>query len=117
MGKKRPNSEAPIVKKIEEPMPDNLETEIVEKTEELVKEAAKEVEAIVDGVEMALNIRKEPEVKPNNQIAVLKKGTKIIVVDPEKPVKSKGDEWYRIKIVDKDKPTSGYAMKKYIKII
>ena len=117
MGKKKSYNETPIDKKPKEPMPANLEKEIVETTQELVKEAAKEVEAIVDGVEMALNIRKEPEVKPDNQIAVLKKGTKIIVVDPEKPVKSKGNEWYRIKIVDKDKSTSGYAMKKYIKII
>lgn len=75
-------------------------------------------DAIVDGVAMSLNIRKDPEVKPNNQIAVLAKGTKIIVVNPDKPVKKNNEEWYRVRLLEKDKKDrNGYAMKKYIKVI
>lgn len=74
------------------------------------------VDAIVDGVDVALNIRKNPEVKPNNQIAILGKGVKIVVVDPEKPIKNKDGEWFKIRIKDNE-PNEGYAMKKYIKII
>lgn len=74
------------------------------------------VDAIVDGVDVALNIRKDPEVKPNNQIAILGKGVKIVVVDPEKPIKNKDGEWFKIRIKDNE-PSEGYAMKKYIKII
>ena len=74
------------------------------------------VDAIVDGVDVALNIRKDPEVKPNNQIAILGKGVKIVVVDPEKPIKNKDGEWFKIRIKDNE-PNEGYAMKKYIKII
>ena len=80
-------------------------------------------DAIVDGAE-CLNIRKEPEVKPNNQIAILGRGTRVVVVDPKKTEKNKDGEWYRIRIVDKESldsekdPTkNGFAMKKYIKII
>lgn len=80
-------------------------------------------DAVIDGAEY-LNIRKEPEVKPNNQIAILGKGTKIIIVDPKKTEKNKDGEWYKIRIVDKESlepekdPTkNGFAMKKYIKII
>ena len=93
---------------------------VVEETPaaEEIKETV--VEAIVDGVDVALNIRKDPEVKPNNQIAILAKGVKILVVDPEKPVKNKDGEWFKIRIKDadpKDPTGNGYAMKKYIKII
>lgn len=79
-------------------------------------EEEKLVDAIVDGVDVALNIRKNPEVKPNNQIAILGKGVKIVVVDPEKPIKNKDGEWFKIRIKDNE-PNEGYAMKKYIKII
>lgn len=72
-----------------------------------------EVEAVVNGVETALNIRKKPEIKPNNQIGIVGKGTKIIVVNPEKPVKKNGEEWYKVKLNGEP----GYAMKKYIKVI
>lgn len=100
MGKFRPP--------VEEPNP-----QVEEKIEETI-------EAVVDECE-CLNIRKDPELKPNNQIAILGKGTKIVVVDPKKPVKNKEGEWYKIRLVDadpKDDPTkNGYAMKKYIKII
>lgn len=125
MGYKRSNKGAIPSGKIDKtpvaPMPANLEEEVIQKTEELVKEQEpEEVFGIVDGVEMALNIRKDPEVKQSNQIAILKKGTKIIVVDAKKPIKNKDGEWYKIRIVNKDPkdPTgNGYAMKKYIKII
>lgn len=94
----------------------NPQPQVVNKEVEITIEV-KEVEAIVDGVEMGLNIRKDPEVKKFNKIAVLGKGTKVIVVDPEKPIKNKDGEWYKIRIVDKDKKENGFAMKKFIKII
>lgn len=131
MGYKRGHKGAIPTEKIDKtpvaPMPANLEKEVIQKTEELTKEAEEvkeetpeEVFGVVDGVDMALNIRKDPEVKPNNQIAILGKGTKIIVVDAKKTIKNKDGEWYKIRIVDKDPKDpdgNGYAMKKYIKIV
>lgn len=108
-----------IEKEVEETVNDAVE-EVTTKVEEKTEETPVEVFGIVDGVEMALNIRKDPEIKQNNQIAILGKGTKIIVVDANKTIKNKDGEWYKIRIVDKDPkdPTgNGYAMKKYIKII
>lgn len=103
---------------IERPKVD--EPEIVTKTEELVqvsvKEEIKEVEGVITGVQTSLNIRSNPEVKPNNQIAVLGKGTKIIVVEPDNPVKNGGEEWYKVK-VSKNDGQVGYAMKKFIKVL
>lgn len=90
--------------------------EVVEKVQEPVENV---VDAVIDGVDVALNIRKDPEVKANNQIAILGKGVKIKVVDPEKPVKNAAGEWYKIKIVDAQtkEESNGFAMRKYIKII
>lgn len=99
---------------ISQPIKEVKEEPIVPAVEE------KLVDAIVDGVDVALNIRKDPEIKSNNQIAILGKGVKIKVVDPDKPIKNKSGEWYKIRIVDadpKDPTGNGYAMKKYIKII
>ncbi len=80
-------------------------------------------DAIIDGA-TCVNIRREPEVKPNNQIAILGKGTKIIVVNPKKTTKNKDGEWYKVRIVDDESlapevdPTkNGYAMKQYIKVV
>lgn len=122
MGKNRdrvPNREP--IKPIE-PIVEETPLEAVE--EEPVKEVVEEpaetvVDAMVDGVDVALNIRKDPEVKANNQIAILGKGVKIKVVDPEKPVKNAAGEWYKIKIVDAQtkEESNGFAMRKYIKII
>lgn len=102
-----------------EPILEQKPIEIVEetKTEEPVEKLA---DAIVYGVDVALNIRKEPEIKANNQIAILGKGVKIVVVDPDKTIKNKDGEWFKIRIKDadpKDPEKNGYAMKKYIKII
>lgn len=95
-----------------------VEKPIVEEEPAPVEEKIVEVEAVVDGVNSCLNIRREPEVKPNNQIAILGKGTKIVVIDPEKPVKNKDTEWFKVKIKNDNKGEErGYAMKKYIKII
>lgn len=71
-----------------------------------------EVEAIVDGVNVMLNIRSTPERKDGNIITTVNKGVKIIVVDPDK---AKDKEWYKIKVIDSKQ--EGYAMKKFIKII
>ncbi len=87
-------------------------TEVKEIKEELVN-------AIVDGCD-CLNIRREPEVKSNNQIAILGRGTKIIVVNSKKIEKNKDGEWYKVRIEDsdpKDPEGNGYAMKAYIKIV
>lgn len=87
------------------------------KLQEEVKEL-ETVDAVIDNCEY-LNIRKDPEVKSNNQIAILGKGIKIVVVDPKKTEKNKDGEWYRIRVFDKDTKgfTDGYGMKEYIKII
>ena len=77
-----------------------------------------EADAVVDGVKMNLNIRSNPKVEPNNQIAILGKGTKIIVMSPDKPVKGDGETWYKVRLKNgKDDQTIGYAMKKYIRIL
>ena len=77
-----------------------------------------EADAVVDGVKMNLNIRSNPKVEPNNQIAILGKGTKLIVMSPDKPVKSDGEIWYKVRLKNgKDDQTVGYAMKKYIRIL
>lgn len=77
-----------------------------------------EADAVVDGVKMNLNIRSNPKVEPNNQIAILGKGTKLIVMSPDKPVKGDGETWYKVRLKNsKDDQTVGYAMKKYIRIL
>lgn len=92
----------------------------VEEPKPQVEEVKEEtVEAVIDNCE-CLNIRKEPELKANNQIAILGKGIKIVVVDPKKPVKNKEGEWYKIRLFDadpKDPTKNGYAKKEYIKIV
>lgn len=78
------------------------------------------VDAIIDGA-VCINIRRDPEVKPNNQIAILAKGTKIIVVDPKKTVSNKDGEWFKVRLRKDAKPNdednNGFAMKKFIKVI
>lgn len=99
--------EAPVVNEpIEEPI-----------AEEVVEEKEVTVDGVVDGVDMSLNIRKEAEVKPNNQIGILGKGAKLIIVDPEKPVKNNGEEWYKVRLKAGDGYQDGYAMKKFIRIL
>lgn len=98
-----------------------ITSEKVETTASIKEEPIEKlVDGIIDGVDVALNIRKDPEIKPNNQIAILGKGVKIVVVDPDKTVKNKDGEWFKIRIKDadpKDPTGNGYALKKYIKII
>lgn len=69
------------------------------------------IDGEVYGVNSSLNIRSAPEVKEGNVVMVLKKGTKLKVVDPKK---AKGS-WYRIIVTDPK--AEGYAMKKFIKIV
>lgn len=77
-----------------------------------------EADAVVDGVKMNLNIRSNPKVEPNNQIAILGKGTKLIVMSPDKPINKNGETWYKVRLKNsKDDQTVGYAMKKYIRIL
>jgi len=97
---------SPVVEqKIEEQQVEGL-------TYDEVQEEPETVEGIVDGVDTALNIRKKPEIKPNNQIGIVGRGTKIIIVDPKRPVKNEGEEWYKVLLNN----VPGYAMKKYILI-
>lgn len=101
-------TEDPIVEEaVEEPAVEGVDAE----PEPVVaKEEPVTVEGTITGVNTALNIRRKPEVKPNNQIGIAGKGTKIIVVDPDHPVKNDGEEWYKV-FFGKE---PGYAMKKYI---
>lgn len=121
MGKYRgPNINRVAPKQAEEPKQDILESVEETKEEPVVEEKEDLADAIVDGVEMSLNIRKEPVVEANNQIAILQKGNKIIVVDPDKPILKDGIEWLKVRLVGhkkKDPTGNGYAMKKYIKVI
>lgn len=120
MGKYRGPVRNAVPKVVEEPKQDILEPEVEAKEEPVVEETEILADAIVDGVEMSLNIRKDPKVVANNQIAILHKGTKIIVVNPGKPILKDGIEWFKVRLLDHDPedPTgNGYAMKKYIKVI
>ena len=91
-----------------------VEQELAPKVEEPVVD---EAEAIVDGVDMSLNVRKEPKVEPNNQVGILGKGTKVIVMKPKEPVKSDGELWHKIRFGSSKDEKVGYAMKKYIRIL
>lgn len=82
--------------------------------EEPAIEEPKEILAEVCNVDKYLNVRSAPKVEVGNIVAILEKGTKIIVTD-KKPSASKDSEWYKIKVVNQD--TEGYSMKKYIKIL
>ena len=116
MGKKKDFAER--YRQLQEETVSNPTTE--KKIEEPVEETENLADAVVDGVVMSLNIRKDPKVEANNQIAILGAGTKIIVVDPDKPILKDGIEWLKVRLSGKDKkdPTgNGYAMKKYIKVI
>jgi hypothetical protein len=99
-------------------IPDSKPVEEVKKVQEEPKakevkvEEPETVDAEVYGVDSMLNIRSTPEVKDDNVITLVKKGTKLKVVDPKKAEK---DSWY--KIIVTDMKMEGYAMKKYIKII
>lgn len=92
-----------------------VEQELSSKVEEPEVEVVDEADAIVDGVQMNLNVRKEPKVEPNNQVGILAKGTKVIVMAPKKTVESDGEHWLKIRFGNP--PQEGYAMKKYIRMI
>lgn len=102
----------PEVKTVQEEVKE--EPVVVEEKEELV-------EAEVDGVRSMLNIRMKPEVKDNNQIAMLGKGTRLFVVNPKEEHEGSGEKWYKVRLskeADKNDPANnGYAMKKYIKLL
>lgn len=87
------------------PAPDN-------KVKHEIKEEI--INAVVDGVNMNLNVRKEPKVDDGNVLSVIPKGTKVIVIT-NKPVESNGEHWLKIRFGNP--PKEGYAMKKYIKIV
>ena len=110
---KKPSVEPEVVK---EDIPE------VPEVAEVVEEAPKDilVDAVVDGVDTSLNIRKDPEVNANNQIAILGKGTKLQVVNPDDVITNNSGEWYKVRLDggdDEDPTRNGYAMKKFIKLI
>lgn len=98
---KQNNYTAPVINNTDVVSEPNYETE---------EPVVETVDGIVEGVDTALNIRRKPEVKPNNQIGIVGKGSKIIVVDPKNPVKKNGEDWYKVMLNGEP----GYAMKKYI---
>lgn len=124
MGKKDKNPKVKVEEVIK-PEVEEKATEILTKVDEVIEEKDVDVEApaVIDGDDgMTLNIRRKPEIAPNNQIAILGKGTKIIVVNPDEVMTDKdGNQWYKVRTkvdADKDDPIyNGYAMKKYIKLI
>lgn len=101
--------------------PKEVQVETKEAAPVINEPVVEESEGIVVGVQMSLNIRSNPEVKANNQIAILGKGAKLVVLDAKKPVKNGGEEWYKVRLKKdadpKDPVNNGYAMKKYIKVL
>lgn len=124
MGKNRnynakPVPEEVVEEKVEAPVEDTIAEEEVVPVEP-VEEVENTANAVVNGVEMLLNIRKNPEIAANNQIAMLGNGSKIIVVDPDKTEKNKDGEWYKVRLFGRDKKdpdANGYAMKMFIKVV
>lgn len=118
MGKNKKvfGSEAPIHK--EEPVKE-VEQVVNEPEVETVKEVEVveevEVPGVVDNVQKSLNVRKEPKVEPNNQVGILEKGTKVIVMKPKEPIEANGETWFKISFGEPKQ--EGYAMKKYIRIL
>lgn len=99
-------SEAPINKEVEKV----AEPEVVNDVE-----VVDEVPGVVDNVTKSLNVRKEPKVEPNNQVGILEKGTKVIVMKPKEPIEANGETWLKIRFGVPEQ--EGYAMKKYIRVL
>ncbi len=101
------NKEEPVkeVEKVAEP-----EVEVVNDVE-----VVDEVPGVVDNVTKSLNVRKEPKVEPNNQVGILEKGTKVIVMKPKEPIEANGEHWFKIRFGEPQQ--EGYAMKKYIRVL
>ena len=78
-------------------------------------EQADGVEAVVDFVEQYLNVRSAPKVEKNNQVGILEKGTKVIVMSHKDPIESDGTSWVKVKFGNPEQ--EGYVMKKYIRIL
>lgn len=74
------------------------------------------VEGVVDGVDTHLNVRSTPEVKADNVVTMLKKGTKVKVIDPKKEITGSGEKWHKIRVFNVEPNITGYAMKKYIRV-
>lgn len=92
---------------------------ILESNEIIIHGIVEEVDGMVDGVQLHLNVRSTPEVKADNVLTILKKGTNVKVIDPKKTEEGSGEKWLKIRIIDKkpENEITGYAMKKYIKMI
>lgn len=91
--------------------------EILADNEIKVVEVSEEVDGVVDGVACHLNVRLTPEVKADNVLTYIKKGTKVRVVDPKKEISGSGEKWHKIIITNVEPHIHGYAMKKYIRIL
>lgn len=76
-----------------------------------------EVDGVVDGVSSHLNVRETPEVKADNVLTIIKKGTSVKVVTPKKTFEGSGEKWHKIRVFNVEPPVNGYAMKKYIRIL
>lgn len=91
--------------------------EILADNEIRIADVIEEVDGVVDGVSCHLNVRETPEVKVDNVLTYIKKGTKIKVVDPKKDITGSGEKWHKIIVTNVVPPIHGYAMKKYIRIL
>lgn len=90
------------------------ETKAPEPKEEIFK-------GYVSGVRNYLNIRSAPKKEPNNQIAILRDGTELQVINPQTTYRNDDEDWYLVGIYNdgtiEEPITRGYAMKKFIKVV
>lgn len=113
----RPSIDEPkkVVAESEKPV---LEDERLLSSNEIkVVDVIEEVDGVVDGVQSHLNVRLTPEVKADNVLTILKKGTKVKILDSKKTEEGSGEKWFKIRVFNVKPEITGYAMKKYIKMI
>ena len=82
---------------------------------EALKPAKDEKEGIVEDVDGYLNVRKTPKIEDTNVLEKVNKGTKVMVMSPDKPVSNVDGQWYKLRFGNP--PKEGYALKKYIRLI
>ena len=114
MGKNEKNFVAPVeklTKNVDDKTPAAGEQhkEVAPKEPIVNKEEPKEYDGIVEGVEMYLNIRENPDLSASI-ITMIKNGAKLKVVD-----KNEGSDFYKVK--SENPAFNGYAMKKYVKLV
>ena len=104
-----------VIKEVEKPVLDD--EKILSSNEIKVVDIIEEVDGVVDNIQTHLNIRSTPEVKADNVLTILKKGTNVKVINPKKTEEGSGEKWLKIRVFNVKPEITGYAMKKYIKMI